>query len=178
MTLSRSFDYVADVEAKVLILGSMPGMESLRQQQYYAHSRNQFWNFMHDIFGIEQTLPYPERLLKLKRCHVALWDVAHQCERPGSLDSNIKSETIIANDFSSFFASHHAVQAVFFNGQKAFEIYRKLVLPSLSTELKSLPLHTLPSTSPAHAAMSRDKKLEVWLKIDSKIKEFNVTIGS
>lgn len=170
MTLSRSFDYVADAEAKVIILGSMPGKESLKQHQYYAHPRNQFWNFMHEIFGIERTHPYPERLLKLKQNHIALWDVAHQCVRPGSLDSSIKPETVIANDFGSFFASHHGIQAVFFNGQKAAQIYRKLVLPNLPTELKSLPLYTLPSTSPAHAAMKHDEKLNDWLKIKSKIK--------
>ncbi|MES0372320.1 MAG: DNA-deoxyinosine glycosylase [Mariprofundaceae bacterium] len=174
MGVSRSFNYVADAQARVLILGSMPGMESLSQQQYYAHPRNRFWNFMHAIFGIDRALPYPERLLKLKRCHVALWDAAHQCERSGSLDSNIKSESIIANDFSSFFASHPAIKVVFFNGQKAAQIYRKLVLPGLPTEPKSLPLYTLPSTSPAHAAMNRDEKLKIWLKI----KGFNDTVVS
>lgn len=174
MTLSRSFDYVANDDAKVLILGSLPGMESLRQQQYYAHPRNRFWNFMHDIFGIERTLSYPERLQKLKQCHIALWDVAHQCERSGSLDSSIKSESIIANDFSSFFASHRNIQAVFFNGQKAAQIYRKLVLPELPAELKSLPLYTLPSSSPAHAAMKPDEKLKLWLKI----RELDATVGS
>jgi len=172
MTISRSFDYVAAPDAGILILGSMPGVESLRQQQYYAHPRNAFWDIMGGLFGFGRTLPYPERLQKLKQSRIALWDVAHQCERPGSLDGNIRTGSVIANDFQSFFALHSGIKAIFFNGRKAAELYRRLVLPDLPEPWQSLPLHPLPSTSPAHAAMDYKAKLQAWLQI----KAFTATV--
>jgi hypoxanthine-DNA glycosylase len=165
MSLNCGFDYVAGHDAHLLILGSMPGAESLRQQQYYAHPRNLFWDLMGELFDAGRTIPYPERLLKLRQHHIALWDVARQCERHGSLDSNIRPDSIIPNDFQLFFASHPGIQAIFFNGRKAAEIYRSRILPNLSPELQSLPLHILPSTSPAHASMSREQKLGAWKKL-------------
>jgi len=162
---ARNFDYIAGCSARVVILGSMPGVKSLQQQQYYAHPRNSFWDLMGEMFDAGRALPYPDRLLGLKQHHIALWDVAHQCERNGSLDSNIKAGSIIPNDFSTFFASHPDIRAVFFNGRKAAEIYRQQVLPNLPEPFRSIPCYTLPSTSPAHASMSRQAKLEQWLQI-------------
>ena len=145
----------------------MPGIESLKQQQYYAHPRNAFWPIMDEMFAFDSNLPYPERLQRLKENHVALWDVAHQCERPGSLDSSIRYDSVIANDFSTLFASHPRIRALFFNGRKAEELYRKLVLPTLAEPWQSIELHTLPSTSPAHASMNRSEKFKQWLQIRS-----------
>lgn len=162
---AKGFGYVAGRDARAVILGSMPGVESLRQQQYYAHSRNSFWDLMGRIFAAERALPYPDRLLRLKQHHIALWDVAHQCERSGSLDSNIKAASIIPNDFNPFFISHPDIRVIFFNGRKAADIYRQIVLPNLPEPFRSIPRHTLPSTSPAHAAMSPEAKLEQWLQI-------------
>jgi len=159
------FDYIAGPDAQIIILGSMPGIESIKQQQYYAHPRNCFWNIMDEMIAAGRGLAYPKRLLKLKQHHIALWDVAHQCERNGSLDSNIKSNSIIPNDFSLFFANHSRIKTVFFNGRKAADIYQKRVIPTLTEPLSSLPCHILPSTSPAHAAMSYQSKLSQWLQI-------------
>jgi len=153
----------------VLILGSMPGVESLKQQQYYAHPRNAFWPVMGRLFNFNPALPYPERLERLKEKRVALWDVAHMCERPGSLDSNIRHESVIANDFASFFAAHRQIAAIFFNGQKAAELYRRLVLPKLAGPWSSLERTTLPSTSPAHAGMNLQQKLDQWLQVRDAI---------
>ncbi len=158
------FHYIAEQDALILILGSMPGIESLRQQQYYAHPRNLFWDFMGEMFNAGRDIPYPDRLQILKQNHIALWDVAHRCERSGSLDSNIKASSIIPNDFNSFFISHPNIKMVFFNGRKAADIYQKRVIPTLSERFRAIPCHTLPSTSPAHAAMSRKEKLEQWLQ--------------
>jgi len=158
------FHAVAEQDARVLVLGSMPGIESLRQQQYYAHPRNLFWDFMGEIFNAGRDISYPDRLQRLKQNHIALWDVAHQCERRGSLDSNIKASTIIPNDFNSFFINHPNIKAVFFNGRKAAEIYQKRVVPDLLKPFRSIECHALPSTSPAHAAMSRKEKLGQWLQ--------------
>jgi hypoxanthine-DNA glycosylase len=162
---AKGFGYIAESDARVVILGSMPGVESLRQQQYYAHPRNSFWDLMGEMFAAGRALPYPDRLLRLKQHHIALWDVAHQCERNGSLDSNIKADSIIPNDFNAFFINHPDISVVFFNGRKAADIYQQKVLPNLPEPCRSIPRHTLPSTSPAHAAMSPEAKLEQWLQI-------------
>lgn len=165
MSVSYSFDYVAAPDANILILGSMPGVESLRQQQYYAHPRNAFWDIMGELFGFDPKLPYPERLESLKQSRIALWDVAHMCERPGSLDSSIRHDSVVANDFAAFFRVHPRIGALFFNGHKAAELYRRLVVPTLAEPWRSLPGHRLPSTSPAHAGMNFQQKLDQWLQI-------------
>jgi len=156
----QSFPFSADERARVLILGSMPGAESLKQQQYYAHPRNLFWDFMGEMFGAGRELPYEERLAVLRDHRVALWDVAHSCVRPGSLDS--KMTAVEVNDFDSLFATAPNIQHVFFNGQKAAALFRKLALPNLSRELELTPL---PSTSPANASMPLRKKREAWKQI-------------
>jgi hypoxanthine-DNA glycosylase len=156
------FPYSADHDAKVLILGSMPSCKSLARQQYYAHPRNTFWPIMAALFEFNSTLKYSEHLRQLRINKVALWDVAHRCVRPGSLDHAIEMETVVPNDFISFFEQHRDIHVIFFNGQKAAELYRRLVLPELASPGCGLPRHILPSTSPAHAALSQTEKLKVW----------------
>ncbi len=154
----RSFPPVADDDATVLILGSMPGKESLRQQQYYAHPANAFWKIMGELVGAHQHLPYEERLRALITAHIALWDVLKSCERESSLDSHIRAEQ--ANDFTSFFKRHPHITHVFFNGAKAEQSFRKFVLEK--QELPPQVFQRLPSTSPAHAGMRYAEKLELW----------------
>jgi double-stranded uracil-DNA glycosylase len=158
MSHIRCFAPVADAAAEVLILGSMPGKESLRAGQYYAHPRNVFWKIMGDLAGACPDLPYAERLHILKSCGIALWDVLESCARRTSLDSHIRDAT--ANDFASFFPQHPHITQVFFNGAKAEQYFKKHVQDAL----KSRPLQycRLPSTSPAHAGMTYAKKLEAW----------------
>ncbi|MGE4488448.1 MAG: DNA-deoxyinosine glycosylase [Kiritimatiellales bacterium] len=178
----QSFPFSADSGAKVLILGSMPGVESLRQQQYYAHPRNLFWNFMGELFGAGRDLTYEERLAALRKDRVALWDVAHTCRREGSLDSNMTD--VEANDFPALFKTAPHIHTVFFNGQKAAALFHKLVFPSLfpvaevpdlgkrrghgprPTELK---LVTLPSTSPANASIPLAKKKAAWKQVPAAL---------
>lgn len=154
----RSFPPVADKHATVLILGSMPGKESLKQQQYYAHPSNAFWKIMGELVGAHPFLIYQERLDVLRSSGIALWDVLASCVRETSLDSHIKNEA--ANDFASFFASHPHITQVFFNGAKAEQSFRKFVLAK--QKLPPLTFHRLPSTSPAHAGMRYAEKLKVW----------------
>lgn len=168
MASIEGFPAVAETDARVLILGSMPGIASLTQHQYYGHPHNLFWPIMGELVGAYPHLPYDERLAQLRRHQIALWDVMHQCFRPGSLDSAIEEASIIANDFAGFFATHTQIRHVFFNGQKAAQAFQRYVINAakLSKEtLASLTFTTLPSTSPANASIPRETKLQQWRNI-------------
>ncbi|AFJ02074.1 G:T/U mismatch-specific uracil/thymine DNA-glycosylase [Methylophaga frappieri] len=137
----------------------MPGLESLRQQQYYAHPRNAFWPIMAQLFGFNSELNYVERCQQLIAHQIAVWDVLKSCYRPGSLDQHIDSRTMEINDFGGFLRQNPDIQAICFNGAKAEQLFCRAVLKDLS----SVPiLKKLPSTSPAHAAMRFQQKLEAW----------------
>ena len=151
-------------DAKVLILGSMPGAQSLASQQYYAHPRNAFWPIMASLCGFSVNLAYHERLVLLRQHGFALWDVLAHCQRQGSLDSAIRHEQ--ANDFNHFLAEHDQLQLIAFNGAKAQQSFNKQVLPTLTAA--SPRLLALPSTSPAHAAMSLEHKRQQWLHIKQR----------
>lgn len=142
----------------------MPGVLSLQQQQYYAHPRNAFWPVVAQIVGFDPAAPYPQRIAALRDAGIALWDVLHACHRDGSLDSDIQADSMIANDFDIFFAEHPHIRRVFFNGAKAEHIFRKVVLPAIAPRA-ALSYRRLPSTSPAHAALSTNQKLQAWLAI-------------
>lgn len=117
---------------------------------------------MAELFDFDAKLAYEERLARLRENHVALWDVAHQCIRPGSLDSAIDIKSVVANDFMSFFKAHPHIRTIFFNGRKAEELYRKLVQVGLLETYQRFEQHLLPSTSPANAGMTRPQKLAAW----------------
>lgn len=156
----QSFPPIAGPDARVLVLGSMPGVESLRRAQYYAHPRNAFWPIVGDLFGFDSERPYEERVTALRAARVALWDVLAHCVRPGSLDADIRDE--VPNDLPGFLAEHAGVHTIAFNGQKAATAFEKHVAPAIPERLPDLWLERLPSTSPAHASLSRADKLERW----------------
>jgi hypoxanthine-DNA glycosylase len=156
------FPPVARRDAQALILGSLPGRKSLEMQQYHAHPQNTFWKIIAQAFATEWPLPYARRVKTLTENRVALWDVLAAAIRPGSLDSSIVHATARANDFAAFFRSHPQIRRVLFNGRKAEELYRRLVLPGLPAEHANLRYLCMPSTSPAHAGMTFAKKLETW----------------
>jgi TDG/mug DNA glycosylase family protein len=155
-----SFPYVARQDAKVLILGSMPGAASLQASEYYAHPRNAFWPIMAGILRIDVRAPYSDRLAALQAGGIALWDVLASCVRKNSLDSDIESDSVIANDFGTFFATHPGIAQVCFNGGPAERYFKRLV-PDLLTRT-DLHYTRLPSTSPAHAALPFARKAEAW----------------
>ncbi len=144
----------------MLILGSMPGRESLRARQYYAHPRNAFWPIMGELVGALPALPYEVRTGMLKSAGIALWDVLASCKRHSSMDADIEADSICASDFASFFQKHPHITHIFFNGTMAERCFHKHVLPLL----EHLPLRyrRLPSTSPANASMRYEEKLKDW----------------
>jgi TDG/mug DNA glycosylase family protein len=158
----RGFPPIATRTARILILGSMPGRASLDADKYYAHPQNAFWPIMGELVGADPDLPYRSRVTALKVAGVALWDVLSSCEREGSLDADIRKGSIVANDFVSFFAAHQKITDVFFNGTMAETSFRRHVLPLIGHT--SLHYARLPSSSPAHASLSRAHKLELWRK--------------
>jgi len=162
MSHVTSFDAIEDASARVLILGSMPGVLSLRAQQYYAHPRNVFWRIMGELMGAYPSEPYERRVGLLTSRQIALWDVLQSCAREGSLDSAIDEATLVTNDFVSFYQSHPGIERVYFNGSKAEQVYRRYVKDVIADISPQMQYQRLPSTSPAHAARSFEEKLAVW----------------
>ena len=161
-----SFPPVAAPDARLLILGSMPGEASLRAGQYYAHPRNAFWPIMGDLLGFSPDLPYADRLQRLTASGIALWDVIAGCERSGSLDADIVRTSVRTNDFAGFLTAHPGIERVFFNGAAAETNFRRHVLPQATAN--HCRLLRLPSTSPAHAARGYAEKLAAWSVVVAK----------
>ena len=155
---SKGFPPIARSDARVLILGSLPGVRSIEAAEYYAHPRNAFWSIMAALTG---TLgEYGQRCDSLMSSGIAVWDVLASSVRPGSLDANIDLDSAEVNDFAVFLREHPEIKRICFNGQKAAQIFRQHVLPTLTDP--DLDLRTLPSTSPAHASMTSEAKLLHW----------------
>ncbi len=170
--LIHGFAPIADQDAEILILGSMPGRASLAAGQYYAHPRNAFWPIMAELLHWEAGAGYAEKTQALKAAKIALWDVLHACVRAGSLDARIESERLAVNDFPGFFRAHPKIRRVFCNGEKAASCYQRHVSRQLDREI---PWTRLPSTSPANAAMPFARKLEAWRAIVEAPHELSVS---
>lgn len=158
----HSFPPAARADARVLILGSMPGEASLRAQQYYAHPRNLFWSFMGTLLGAGPEHPYADRLRRLQARGVAVWDVLAYCQRPGSLDGAIVRISEVANDLAAFRAVHPRLQLICLNGGKAAEAFTRHVLKPQPAFADGLRIVALPSTSPANASQPAATKLASW----------------
>lgn len=159
---AAGFPPISAPDATVLILGSMPGLASLRAQQYYAHPRNAFWSLIGSLLGMAPDLPYAERTARLIRARIALWDVLQSCHRAGSLDADIAADTATPNDFARFFRTHRHITHIFFNGATA-ERYFIRRIPTTLYEQRTLV--RLPSTSPAHASRTLTEKRAAWRAI-------------
>ena len=150
-----SFPPIINNESKILILGSIPGVKSLEMQQYYAHPQNKFWKIIFELFNEKFTTVYKERIEILEKHHIALWDVIDNCEREGSLDSEIRNEE--ANKIGELLHNYHNIKAIFCNGQKSYKNLLKILPKDFH-----LPIIVLPSTSPAHASLRYEEKLKSW----------------
>ena len=158
----NSFPPAARADARLLILGSMPGTASLRAQQYYAHPRNLFWPFMGALFGAGPELPYAQRLRRLHAQGIAIWDVLAYCERPGSLDGRIVRASEMPNDFVGFLRTHRQLERIVLNGGKAAEAFARHISRPQPALVAGLQIVALPSTSPANASQPAAAKLQRW----------------
>lgn len=156
------FPPIARADARLLILGSLPGAASLARQQYYAQPQNSFWPILAALLNFDPLLPYAERAAQLPAHRIALWDVCRSARRAGSLDSAIDRASILPNDFAAFFQTHPHLRAIAFNGRTAEHLFRSLVLPTLPASAAELRFLALPSTSPAHASLRLADKLARW----------------
>ena len=152
------FDPIAGPEPRVLILGTGPSEQSLREGRYYANPRNDFWSIMERLFAGGRPLEYAARVEMLKDAGVALWDVLAQAERAGSLDANIRAP--VANDLAGFLQTHPTIVTVFFNGATAERLFQAHCASALAG--RDVRLVRLPSTSPANASISSALKLAAW----------------
>ena len=151
---------VVDRATRIVVLGSFPGAASLAAQEYYGHPRNHFWPLMSALWDEDLVaLDYPSRLAALRRHGVGLWDVYARCEREGSLDSAIR--TPVPNDLASLRRLAPGLRAAAHNGGESARSRR-------ATAALGLDVHALPSTSPANASWSFERKLSAWRDVFSR----------
>jgi len=143
--------------ARLLVLGSFPSVASLQAQQYYGHPRNQFWRILGELWGQDlPAMPYAQRVAAAQRHGLAIWDVYASCEREGSLDAAIRAAA--ANDLAALVSLLPDLQAIAHNGGESARSLRV-------TAALGLPVYRLPSTSPANASWSFERKLAAWAQV-------------
>ena len=153
----RGLAPIARRDARLLVLGSFPGVASLQSQQYYAHTRNLFWPILSSLWNTDLlALPYAQRVAQAQRHGLAIWDVYAACRREGSLDSAI--EDAQPNDLAGLVARLPKLAAIAHNGS---ESARSMNV----TQTLGVPVHRLPSTSPANASWSFERKLAAWREV-------------
>jgi double-stranded uracil-DNA glycosylase len=162
MTTKQGLPPVVDQRSRILILGTLPGEESLRQQRYYCDPRNQFWSLLANLFGVSPGEGYPDRLEFLADHGIALWDVLQTAERAGSTDAAITNPQ--PNDFADLFSKFPALRRVAFNGTKAELLWRVYVGPRMDVPHESLITKVLPSSSqtPGRHVLPFEEKLVRW----------------
>ncbi len=186
MTAIQSFAPLLGEKPRLLILGSIPGTASLQAQQYYAHPRNQFWPIMQRLCGAGPQLAYADRCQRLRQCGVALWDVIGECRRVGSLDAAIEHGSEQLNALQELIEAQADLQCVACNGTTAWRNFCRKALSSFDAQndrctsvatdrgeirfheekgARTVRLLALPSTSPAHAAMSLEQKWQRWSQL-------------
>jgi double-stranded uracil-DNA glycosylase len=158
--LVRGFKPIVGRDARVVILGTLPGCESIKVGRYYADPGNAFWSIIRQIFGIAENANPEEIEQCLVKNRIAIWDVLGQAERNGSQDNKIIPKTEKANDFAKFFRAHPSIKDVFFNGKTPKKYFDKRVAHTLEGSPRLNP--PLPSTSGANTHCSWDEKVKRW----------------
>ena len=164
MPRCESFPFAADGDARVLVLGSMPGVASLRAGQYYAHPRNAFWPIVFSLWGERTAADYAQRLAFARARRIALWDAARACEREGSLDTALRG--VEFNDFAALFAVAPGIRTVLCNGGAAHALFLK----SGFARGRDLCVYKMPSTSPAYTLPFEEKRA-AWQRLRSAAEE-------
>ncbi len=154
----RSFAPLVDNRSRILILGSFPGRESLKLEQYYANKNNVFWKLLAGALGCPVPVKYSDKIKMLCVNRVALWDVVFTCRRENSSDAKIKNTT--PNDVPGMLKRYCGIKAIFFNGRAAESIFNEHF-----KDILNKPVHCLPSTSPANASLTYKTKYRAWQKI-------------
>ena len=147
------FSPIIDSNTRILLLGSFPSIVSFEHSFYYAHPRNAFWPILETIFKVTLANNAIKRAFCITN-KIGLWDVISSCERENSSDSNLKE--IVPNDFKKLLQTHPNITVIGFTGKKAFDLFQKY--------FKELDIEVvlLPSTSPAHASMTREVKTALY----------------
>lgn len=150
---THPFPPILDRNTRILFLGSFPSIASFEQSFYYAHPRNAFWPIMEEIFNVRLKTNEAKKAFCLEK-GIGLWDVIGSCERSNSSDTNLKN--IVPNDFEKLLKEYPNIQALSFTGKKSYDLFQK--------HFKDIKIEKvlLPSTSPAHAAMKKDEKKEIY----------------
>lgn len=148
------FEPLYDEASEILILGSLPSVKSREQNFYYGHPMNRFWKVLAGVFGEEIPKSIEEKKNFILGHHIALWDVIESCDIKGSSDSSIKNVT--TTDIT-FLLSQTKINKIFVNGKTAGNLYKRYQEPQ--TGLEAI---VMPSTSPANAAYSLEKLIEIW----------------
>jgi hypoxanthine-DNA glycosylase len=155
--MEYGLDPLIKQSSSILIVGSFPGPLSLKKREYYAHPQNQFWQLLANALGQDRALDnYKKKKSLLAKFGIGLWDMVESCERSGACDGNIRNVT--PNNISDLLDQYPNVEAVFLNGRKAEALFKKYCRASIRARY-------LPSTSPAYAGISRNKKLKAWNSI-------------
>lgn len=157
-TLTHTFEPVYDKNSKVLILGSFPSVKSRENQFYYGHPQNRFWKVIAQLANSPVPQSIEEKKQLLLKNNIAIWDVIASCSIQGSSDTSIKD--VVVNDFSEIISSS-AIERIYVNGGKAYELYHKY-----AETQTNIPAIKLPSTSPANAAWSLERLCEAWRKLE------------
>lgn len=153
--LKTSFKPISNSETELLILGSLPGDTSILLKEYYAHPRNRFWKIIASITNNELPTTYEDKKALLIKSKIGVWDIAHQANRKGSLDSAILD--VKPNDITSFINLHKKLKTIGFNGAKAEALFNKHFKREPQIQYISLP-----STSPANAGITLEKLSQAW----------------
>lgn len=148
------FEPVYDQDSKILILGSFPSVKSREQKFFYGHPRNRFWKVLAGVLDREVPGTICEKKAFLLENHIAVWDVIASCEIKGSSDSSIKNAQ--PTDLAKIIAESK-VERIFVNGQTAGRMYAKY-----QEKMLGMKARVLPSTSPANAAFSTEKLIQIW----------------
>jgi hypoxanthine-DNA glycosylase len=157
--MSRLYGLPAVVSSntRLLVLGSFPGVASLKSQRYYGHPQNQFWRILGELWSLPlHGAAYEDRIQTVREKGLGIWDVYASCEREGSLDAHIRHAQL--NDFAGLMRDCPDLQAVAHNGSESFRHARH-------TRALGLPVYRLPSTSPANAGWSFERKLQAWREV-------------